>query len=48
MPPNEHLSMQIARQVFGIETAENALMFFKNGAPAYITKSFDVKEGGGK
>ncbi len=44
MPANEHLSMQIARQVFGIETAENALMFFKNGAPAYITKRFDVKE----
>jgi serine/threonine-protein kinase HipA len=36
--------MQIARQVYGIETAENALIFFKNGAPAYITKRFDVKE----
>ena len=48
MPANEHLSMQIARQVFGIETAENALMFFKNGSPAYITKRFDVKEDGGK
>jgi serine/threonine-protein kinase HipA len=43
MPANEHLTMQIARQVFGIETAENALIFFKNGAPAYITKRFDVK-----
>lgn len=42
MPANEHLTMQIARQVFGIETAENALIFFKNGAPAYITKRFDV------
>ena len=29
MPSNEHLSMQIAGQVFGIETAENALVFFK-------------------
>ncbi len=48
MPANEHLSMQIARQVFGIETAENALMFFKNGASAYITKRFDVKEDGSK
>lgn len=48
MPANEHLSMQIARQAFGIETAENALMFFKNGAPAYITKRFDVKEDGTK
>lgn len=42
MPANEHLTMQLARQVFGIETAENALIFFKNGAPAYITKRFDV------
>jgi serine/threonine-protein kinase HipA len=48
MPANEHLTMQIARQVFGIETAENALIFFKNGAPAYITKRFDVKEDGTK
>lgn len=48
MPANEHLSMQIARQVFGIETAENALIFFKNGAPAYITKRFDVREDGTK
>ncbi len=44
MPANEHVTMQIARQVYGIETAENALIFFKNGAPAYITKRFDVKE----
>ena len=48
MPANEHLTMQIARQVFDIETAENALIFFKDGSPAYITKRFDVKEGGGK
>jgi serine/threonine-protein kinase HipA len=46
MPANEHLTMQIARQVYGIETAENALIFFKNGSPAYITKRFDVKEDG--
>lgn len=44
MPANEHLTMQIARQVFDIETAENALIFFKNGDPAYITKRFDVKD----
>jgi serine/threonine-protein kinase HipA len=48
MPANEHLTMQIARQVYGIETAENALIFFKNGTPAYITKRFDVKEDGTK
>lgn len=48
MPANEHLTMQIARQVFDIETAENALIFFKDGTPAYITKRFDVKKSGGK
>lgn len=48
MPANEHLSMQIARQVFGIETAENAMIFFRDDAPAYITKRFDVKEDGSK
>ncbi len=48
MPANEHLTMQIARQVFNIETAENALIFFKNGESAYITKRFDVKEDGSK
>jgi len=48
MPANEHLTMQIARQVYGIETAENALIFFKNGATAYITKRFDVREDGSK
>jgi serine/threonine-protein kinase HipA len=41
MPANEHLTMQIARQVFNIETAENALIFFRNGQPAYITRRFD-------
>jgi len=44
MPANEHLTMQIARQVYGIETAENALIFFKDGTPAYITKRFDVQD----
>ena len=48
MPANEHLTMQIARQVYGISTAENALIFFKNGAPAYITKRFDIDKDGNK
>lgn len=48
MPANEHLTMQIARQVYGIETAENALIFFKNGEPAYITKRFDFGADGQK
>ncbi|NQU51004.1 MAG: HipA domain-containing protein [Bacteroidetes bacterium] len=46
VPANEHLTMQIARQVYGLQTAENALIFFNNGEPAYITKRFDVKEDG--
>jgi serine/threonine-protein kinase HipA len=48
VPANEHLTMQIARQVYAINTAENALIFFKTGEPAYITKRFDVKQDGTK
>jgi serine/threonine-protein kinase HipA len=48
VPANEHLTMQIAKQVYGINTAENAMIFFSNGTPAYITKRFDVKREGGK
>lgn len=48
VPANEHLTMQIAKQVYGLQTAENAMIFFKNGTPAYITKRFDVKEDGQK
>ena len=48
VPANEHLTMQIARQVYGIPTAENGLIFFKDGTPAYITKRFDVKKDGYK
>ena len=48
MPANEHLTMQIARQMFKIETAENALIFFADGTPAYITKRFDINLDGTK
>lgn len=47
-PENEHLTMQIASQIFNIKTAHNALIYFKDGTPAYITKRFDVKEDGTK
>jgi serine/threonine-protein kinase HipA len=47
-PENEHLTMQIASQIFNIKTANNALIYFKDGTPAYITKRFDVKEDGTK
>jgi len=48
VPANEHVTMQIAKQVYKINTAENALIFFNNGSPAYITKRFDVKKDGTK
>ena len=47
-PENEHLTMQIASQIFNIKTAHNALIYFKDGTPAYITKRFDVKGDGTK
>lgn len=47
-PENEHLTMQLATQLFKIPVAENALIYFKDGAPAYITKRFDVKPDGTK
>lgn len=46
VPANEHLTMQIAKQVYGIHVAENAVIFFKDGSPAYITKRFDIQPGG--
>jgi len=48
LPANEHLTMQIAAQVYGIQTAANALVFFPNGQPAYLTRRFDVAEDGSK
>jgi serine/threonine-protein kinase HipA len=46
MPPNEHLTMQIAAQVYRLPTAANALIFFADGSPAYITRRFDVQANG--
>ena len=40
--------MQIASQVFKLKTAENALIFFSDDEPAYITKRFDLNEDGSK
>ena len=47
-PANEHLSMQIASQVYRIETAANALCFFRDGEAAYVTRRFDVAPDGSK
>jgi serine/threonine-protein kinase HipA len=46
MPANEHLTMQIASQVFKIYTASNGLIFFEDGSPAYLTKRFDYRKDG--
>ena len=48
IPANEHLTMQIASQVYKINTAANALAFFADGNPLYITKRFDYKADGSK
>ncbi len=48
MPANEHVTMQIAYQVYDIETADNAIIFFADGEMAYITKRFDVNADGSK
>ncbi len=45
MPINEHLTMQIARQVFKIEVADNALVQFEDGEVAYLVRRFDVRPG---
>lgn len=41
IPANEHLTMQLATQVFSINTAINACIYFSDGELAYITRRFD-------
>lgn len=48
MPANEHLTMQIASQVYNINTAINGLCFASNSQPVYITKRFDINRDGEK
>src|SRR5690606_16508846 len=48
VPENEHITMQIAEQLFKIKVAANALIQFKDGQPAYLTRRFDVNPHGGK
>lgn len=43
IPANEHLTMQVASQVYGIQTAANGLCFTGKGQPVYITRRFDIK-----
>ena len=48
IPANEHLTMQIAFRVYGIDTAANGLCFTKKGQMVYITRRFDVLPNGSK
>ena len=45
IPANEHLTMQIAEQIFKIPTAVNACVSLADGQLAYITKRFDRVNG---
>lgn len=48
MPANEHVTMQVAQQIFGIKAAACGMIFFNDGSPAYITRRFDYKPDGTK
>ena len=48
IPANEHLTMQIASQTFGIDTAANGLCFDLKGRAVYITRRFDIMPDGSK
>jgi serine/threonine-protein kinase HipA len=48
LPINEHLTMQMARQIFEIEVAENALVSFADDELSYITRRFDVQPDGSR
>lgn len=45
VPANEHLTMQIASQVFGIAVPPNAVIRFADSELAYIVKRFDQRNG---
>lgn len=47
-PANEHVTMQLASQVYQIETAANAICFFRDGEAAYLCRRFDVGPEGQK
>ena len=46
IPANEHLTMQIASQVFRIDTAANCCVRFADGELAYLTRRFDRRDHG--
>ena len=48
MPANEHITMQIAKQIFKLNVAESALLQFTTGEYTYLTKRFDIRNDGSK
>ncbi len=48
VPANEHVTMQIASQVYKLDVAKNGIIFFEDGEPAYITKRFDIMPDGNR
>lgn len=48
VPANEHLTMQIAGQLFGIQVPPNACVELSDGEPAYLVKRFDRRRDGTK
>jgi serine/threonine-protein kinase HipA len=48
IPANEHLTMQIASQEYGIQTAANGLCVSSDGQLVYITRRFDILPDGTK
>lgn len=48
VPANEHLTMQLAGQLFGIQVPPCAFVSFRDGEPAYVVKRFDRKPDGSK
>jgi len=48
VPANEHVTMQIAAQVFKLRSAACGLVFFPDGEPAYIVRRFDRDAATGK
>lgn len=48
VPANEHLTMQIAGQIFGIVVPPNACVELSDGQPAYLVKRFDRRPDGTK
>lgn len=45
VPANEHLTMQIAGQLFGIDIPANAYLDMSDGEGAYVVRRFDWRDG---